>query len=352
MTSSLETRVGIRVPGNAFAGDAPLVAVMRGDYPGSLHRGTLAVVDASGRPDIAIGDIAQPAYLRSAAKPFQVMPAILAGALEGFGITERELAVLCASHSAKPHHAEAVLSILEKLDLDEQALQCGVHAPLHAPTAERRVAAGLAPTPVCNNCSGAHAGMLAACRARGWPIESYGSPDHPLQRETREIIAAFAELPTHDVAIAIDNCHVPAFRIPVRSAAQAFARLVTGRHLPSELRAAARRVVSAMTGHPEMVAGEDRFDSDLMAAAGGSVVSKGGAEAFQAIGLAQQGLGLALKISDGNARAVPPASLRVLDAYGVPGIAGLEKYRTPELRDWRGDVVGRIIPVFSLDNPR
>jgi L-asparaginase II len=351
MTVSTESRSTGHV-GEEFAGDRPLVAIMRGLFVGSLHRGTAAVVGCDGEVRFALGDIDQPVFLRSAAKPFQAMPAVLAGAIERFGLDERELAVMCASHSGEPRHQDAVLSILRKIGLDERALHCGVHPPIHGPTASEQQRHGVEPTTACNNCSGAHAGMLAACRANGWPVESYGSPDHPLQREIFRILLEFADLGDRQVGLAGDNCHVPTFRMPVRAAALAFARLATGAEVRPELAAAAGRISSAMISHPEMVGGDARFDSDLMAAAGGRVVAKGGAEAFQGVG-ARAGAGLAIKVSDGNPRAIPPAVLPILEALELlPVLEALNSYRTPDYRDLEGDVVGRAVPVFAVAVPQ
>lgn len=350
---NLSTELGARidVPENAFAGDQPLVAVERGGYVGSLHRGTMVVADTSGEMVISIGDAQQPVFLRSAAKPFQVMPAVLGGALERYGVTDRELAVLCASHSGEPRHMEAVLSVLTKIGLDETALRCGVHPPQHEETARRRWEAEIEPTPVCNNCSGAHAGMLLACRAMGWPIETYGDPDHPLQRMTRETIGAFAGVSVNAVQMATDNCAVPTFRLPIRQAALVFARLGAAEGVTEQLAGVARRVVRAMTSYPEMVGGEERFDSDLMRVAGGSIVAKGGAEGFEGIGLPARKLGMAMKVSDGNSRAIGPAVMQVLAQLG--GLTGgqideLESYGEPRLYNLQGELVGRLVPVFHL----
>ncbi|MGI8968699.1 MAG: asparaginase [Chloroflexota bacterium] len=351
MSISVQSKAHVSVPNDAFAGDQPLVAVMRGEYVGSLHRGTLALVDSAGVVALAIGDIDQPVFLRSAAKPFQVLPAILAGGIDQFGISERELAVLCASHSAEPRHTDAVLSVLHKLGLDESALHCGVHPPLHEATARSRWRAGLEPTPACNNCSGAHTGMLVACRARGWSIEDYGDPNHPLQLQTRQILAQFAGLEPEQVTLAGDNCHVPTFRLSARAGATAFARLVTGEHLPEGLREPAALVTSAMSTYPEMVAGEDRFDSDVMVAGAGDIVAKGGAEGYQGIGIKSRRLGLGLKISDGNSRATAPAVMPVLSALGVlsgEAEAALESYSHPISHDHQGEIVGQLTPIFSI----
>ncbi|MGH2442643.1 MAG: asparaginase [Chloroflexota bacterium] len=343
--------VRIEVPDGAFAGDEPLVSVQRGDYTGSLHRGTLAVVGVTGEVRLEIGNVDQPVYLRSAAKPFQVMPALLAGAIRQFGIEQSELAVLCASHSAEPRHTEAVLSVLRKIGLDESALHCGIHPPLSEKTAKQRIRAGVEPSPVCNNCSGAHTGMLVACRASGWPVEGYGDAGHPVQIRIRSILAEFAGIATPEVAFATDNCHVPTFRLPVRNAAQAFARLGTGYGVRSELAAAAEQVVAAMTAFPEMVGGEKRFDSDLMRVARVTIVCKGGAEAFQGLAVPGEKLGMALKISDGASRAVAPVVMRVLEAIGALNeeqLRSLESYREPITRDLEGEIVGRLAPVFSI----
>jgi L-asparaginase II len=191
--------------------------------------------------------------------------------------------------------------------------------------------------------------MLLACLAGGWPIDSYGDPDHPLQIQTREVLAAFSGLSPDRVEFGIDNCAVPTFRIPAARAATAFARLATGQRVSSDLRHSAQRVVRAMTRHPEMVAGDERFDTDLMAAAKGEVVCKGGAEGFQGIGIPGAGFGVAVKITDGNARAIPPVAMRLLTVIGaLPQSANdaLQRYSEPELRNHLGEQVGRLVPLF------
>jgi L-asparaginase II len=352
MTTVSQPRVTTSVPHDAFAYDAPLVAVMRGDRVGSLHRGTLAVADADGHIVVALGDPAQEAFLRSSAKPFQLLPAVLTGAVDRFGITDREMAVLAASHSAEQRHQDAVLSVLAKAGLAEDALRCGIHPPLHEATAQARLREGRAPSPVCNNCSGAHAGMLIACKASGWPLDTYGHPDHPLQRLTRRLLAEFAGLEAGRVHFAVDNCAVPTFLLPVGRAATSYARFVSGEGVPGDSAGAAARISAAMRTHPEMVGGEARFDTDVMEATDGAILAKGGAEGFQGIGLPDRGLGLALKISDGNPRAGAPAALEVLRSLGVleeAALVRLERYAHPVVHNHQGELVGRLTTLFHLD---
>jgi L-asparaginase II len=352
MTVSSPLAITIDVPHGDFAGDVPLVAVMRGGYVGSLHRGSFVAVDSSGRVVLSAGDIDQPVFLRSAAKPFQAMPAVLSGAIDRFGLTDEEVAVLCASHHAERRHMEVILGVLRKAGLDESALRCGVHPPIDPESAADLVRRGADPSPVCNNCSGAHTGMLLACVANGWTLDSYGDPAHPLQQLTVKVLAAFADVSPDDIELATDNCVVPTFRLPLRAAALAFSRLVTGVGVDPEYVAAATRLTSAMTAQPRMVSGAAGFDTALMRAGRGEIVCKGGAEAFQGVALRGTGLGIAAKISDGDARALPPAMLAVLDALDAfegDTADDLQAFRRPVVLSAAGEPVGEIEPVFSIE---
>lgn len=350
MATTVGHTVRIDVPEGSFAGDLPLVAVARGDHVGSVHRGIACVADVEGQALTSIGNVEQRVFLRSAAKPFQVMPAVLAGALDRYGISDRELAVLCASHGGEDRHIEAVLSVLQKAGLDEAQLRCGTHPPGNPDSAARLWREGREPSPVCNNCSGAHAGMLLACRANGWPTDGYGDPEHPLQQATRAIVARFSGTGIDDIDLAGDNCAVPTFRLTIRNAACAFARLANPSALDPDLGSAAERVSAAMMKHPAMVGGEQSFDSHVMEAGAGALIAKGGAEAFEGMGLRRRETGIALKISDGGARAIPPASIRLLRRLHIKLDGDMTRWERPELRDLCGHSVGHLAPIFDLED--
>ncbi len=328
-----------------------LVKVIRGDFVESVHRGSIAVADTSGRPVAGCGNIFEHAFMRSAAKPFQVMAAVLLGAVDRFGLTEPELAVLCSSHSGEARHLDAVRSVLGKIGLDESALRCGVHPPMNPVVAANRWRHGLEPTVVCNNCSGSHAGMLAACVAANWSVDDYVHHLHPIQRYIRDILIALSGAEQGEVTEAVDNCAAPTFRLPLVRSATAFARLGAAAELPDDLAQAARTIVRAMTRYPEMVGGEHRFDSDVMAAIHGRVVSKGGAQGFQGVGQLDRGVGLALKISDGADLAAPTATVQALSELGMSDAAEsplVDGYRAPALTNLTGETVGHLLPAFHL----
>ena len=336
-----------------------LVNVTRGPIVESIHRGDLAVVDSAGKLLHQVGDPDRVTYFRSSSKPIQALAGVLSGAVDRFGLTERELAVTCASHSAEDFHVEAVLSVLAKAGLGEQHLQCGWHPPLDRASAARLVEAGRKPTSVHSNCSGKHSGMLAACQAMGWPTSDYINPDHPLQRWNRELVATVCDYPAKDIVIGIDGCGVPVFGLPVRNMAYGFARLADPDTLPSELRTPVRRIVAAMRAYPEMVAGTSRFCSDLMRAAAGKVVAKSGAEAVYCAGFlkgkttatAERGMAAAVKIDDGGSRATAPVMMKVVTGLGIldaAQAAALKRYAHPENRNFRNDLCGEIKVVFEL----
>jgi L-asparaginase II len=193
--------------------------------------------------------------------------------------------------------------------------------------------------------------MVCACVAQGWDLRTYVRSDHPLQRRVRTLLAQAAGVPSEGIQIAIDGCGVPTFALPLTAFARAFARLADATALPAEHQAAAVRVRDAMIAHPEMVAGEGRFDTDLMLATGGRILAKAGAEGCYGAALLDRGWGLALKIEDGNARAVAIAvaeALRQIDALTASEVEALASHARPLVANYRGEIVGEAVPVFEL----
>jgi L-asparaginase II len=345
------------------SGYRPVYQLSRGGHPESLHFGAIAVVNANGELVASYGDVQQATFLRSAAKPFQALPFVLAGGVEHYGLTSAELALMCASHSGTDEHVQVFNAFLQKCGVSEEQLLCGVHPPFHAATAERLQKAGAPFTPARHNCSGKHAGMLAYARLRGWDAQSYVDPAHPLQKEIFAIFGELAGLAPEALGLGIDGCSAPNWAAPLYNTALAYARLIDPAGLPAAQAAACRRISQAMMAHPDMVGGPQRFDTDLMLAAPGRLLSKGGAEGFQAIGVqpgalgaGSPGLGIALKIADGDARnwaghSVALEVLRQLGALSAADLAGLSAYGPRRVvTNWRGLEVGQAEPVFDLEN--
>jgi L-asparaginase II len=350
-----------------------LVEVTRGAIVESRHCGAIVAVKPNGEIAAQLGDVNLITSTRSTIKPIQAIPFITSGAADRFNITERELALVCASHGGESFHTETVAKMLARIGLEESDLRCGAHLPYNEDAARALQMAGKTFTQLHNNCSGKHTGMLATCVHRGWSIADYTAQNHPLQQEIISIFRRLGELP-EDLPIAIDGCSAPTFGVSLESLARAFAKLASftssnSRNpeigsgsrfqdiaFDSDIAQAGRRIVKAMMAFPEMVGGTGRLDTALMQTARGTLICKVGAEASYVIGVLPcekfpQGLGVALKIQDGAPRALATvvietlAQLGVLDDAQQTPLANLHK---PVVNSHRGLHVGDINPIFNL----
>ncbi len=325
-----------------------VVEVLRGAVVESRHRVHAAVVDADGTLRARVGDPDLVTFFRSSAKPLQAVPVVEDGAFDRFGLTEEELAVCCGSHSGTPRHVEVVESILAKVGLDGECFACGPHAPYDPMSARELAESGLEPRRVHNNCSGKHAGMVALARVHGWDPGGYERLDHPVQGRLLAEVARWAGLPHEGLALGTDGCGVVTFGLPLRNMALAFASLGAASRRGER---SAGMVVGAMTAFPELVAGEGRVCTDLMRQAAGRLFAKAGAEGVYAVGVPGAELGIAVKVEDGNARAVPPAVLallREMDLISEDDLGALHAHVFPELTNTRMEPVGQLRPVLTI----
>jgi len=339
----------------------PVLERTRGTRSESLHYGAAALVDSSGRLLAWIGNPQLTTFLRSAAKPFQAIPLIEQGGARTFGLLPRQIAQICASHTGTDMHAEAVSGIQAKIGIEEQHLQCGVHPPIDKETTERLIAAGEEPTPLRHNCSGKHTGMLAFAKMRGLALDNYLAIEHPIQKDILAAFSKMCQISPAEVNLGTDGCSAPNFAIPLYNAALGFARLCDPRDLPERRANACETITSAMMVHPEMVSGFGRFDTRLMQVGRGKLVVKGGAEGYQAVGILPNlteanpmGVGIALKISDGDATekvraAVMIEILRQIGILNESELAELIEFGPVNpILNWRKLTVGESRPVFEL----
>jgi L-asparaginase II len=334
---------------------ARIATVLRSGRPESWHFGAVAAATPEGRLVAYLGDPEGATYLRSAAKPFQALPLLLAGGEARYGLTPADVALICASHSGDPEHTAGAADLLARGGFGVGDLLCGAHLPLGRESAQRMLRSGEEPGPLHNNCSGKHAGLLLACQLLGYPTEDYVSPDHPLQRRILEHTLAICRVPREQVGLGVDGCSVPAFHMPLSAAARGYAALADPRAagLSGDLAAALDRIVRAMTGVPVMVAGRGRFSTRLMEVTGGRVMAKEGAEGF--FSLAVRGpvaLGIAVKIADGGERCRDGVVIDVLRELGSLSQAEFEEladWYSPPILNARGLRVGEIVPDVDLE---
>ncbi len=318
------------------------VVVTRAGHVESRHRVHAAVVRADGTRLAQAHDPELFTWWRSCAKPFQVMPLLEDGSFDRFGWGDEQLALACASHGSEPEHVAVAAGMLAAIGLGEQDLACGPHPPLSSRGAAVLRAAGAQPTRLHSNCSGKHAAMLAHAVANGWPTAGYHEASHPVQELAWHTVADWAGLDTSFVARGVDGCGVTVFALPLHHMALAYARLAEAARQGEPIPA---RIVRAMTTHPQLVGGTDRFDTLLMQAGEGRIIAKVGAEGIHTVGLVDRGIGIAVKVEDGTPRAQYPAVLACLQVLGALSArlpAPLMSIAHRPLTNTRGDIVGAV----------
>ena len=321
----------------------PLIRTTRGGFPECVHVGSIAVVDADGRLVAGVGDAHGLNFTRSALKPLQALGFVQDGGMDRFGFDSQMLALMCASHGGEAMHVTVVQRMLDRIGARESDLRCGCHPPSYYTHTSTSAPPGARFNQLHHNCSGKHAGFLAYCRLHRQPLSNYLGLDSPLQQRVRANVERFAG--ERELPMGIDGCSAPNYAMPLSALAHTFCRLALGE--TPELAALAY----AMTRHPDLVSGTARGDLMLMRHGGGDWVSKVGADGVQALGLRARGIGIAIRIADGNRRALHVATIAVLRQLGLidsPAGTPLAPMDEHAIRNYRGIAVGAVEPMFSL----
>jgi L-asparaginase len=272
------------------------VHLLREGIVESLHQVHALVCDDRGRMLSFAGHCETASFIRSSLKPFQALPTVKSGAFEKFQLTDKDLAIMCSSHQGTVQQARQVFNILWRADIEPTALQCPI------PPGKR--------SPLEHNCSGKHAGMLAACQQNGWPLTQYLRHRSSIQELILKSVGELLQMPGAEFIGVQDDCGAPTYFMQLSQMATLYAHLSSGEDLYLE------RISRAMTHYPELIAGEGSFDTELMKASNGELVSKSGAEGVQCIGRIGEGMGLAIKALDGSKRAKYATAIHLLMQMG------------------------------------
>lgn len=326
-----------------MAGSVPLVRVVRSGLEEALHLGHVAVCDAGGRVVAYAGDPHHTVFARSAMKPLQAAVSLRA---IGGELPDDQVAVMCASHNGESVHVRTVRRLLRAAGLGVSALR----NPPGWPLDPQSMAMAERPRRVLHNCSGKHAGMVAACAGAGWNREAYPEPSHPLQRRVLRAVLRGTDLP--EVHVGVDGCGVPVHGMPLRALAMLYARLARPDRFGT-LAGAVARSTSAMRLQPYLVAGRGRTDTAVMQTSD-EVLVKSGAEGLSCAAVLEPALGVAVKVADGGERASGPALIHALAALGALSeaeVAVLDRFaRRPVIGGGRR--VGDVVADFRLRRPR
>ena len=317
-----------------------LCRVTRGDLTESIHVVFAVAVDETRHVFYATGDPFYLTCIRSSLKPFQAAAAVKAGAVDAAGFSNQELALMCASHMGEDIHVKTARSMLDKLGLSGTDLECGSHFPLDKITQRKMIKDGKNAEPFHNNCSGKHVGMLALAKHLGQGIKGYIQKEHPVQKEIFNLVNELTG--AENIPTETDGCSAPTPFISLETIARLFQKLAAGE--TPEL----SRVFDAMCSHPHLVGGTNHFDSLFIEALAGRGITKVGGESVRGVALKKPNggsIGIALKILDGNFRALPLATMKLLEHLELLTDAELQKlykFRTKILKNHNQLKIGRI----------
>jgi len=279
-----------------------LVDVMRGDHLESQHAGAVYVVDDRGTELLSIGDVNALLFPRSAIKIMQALPLVESGAAKKYDLNNRQLALVCSSHNGEPAHTQTAESILRAATLSASLLECGAHMPYHKASEYQLVRSNQAPCALHNNCSGKHSGMLAFAAHQGFELFNYIDLQHPVQQTIADVISDLTEFDIQSAPCAKDGCSVPTWAAPLKSWAQALAKISRGKGLGESRKNAFASLQQAVMAEPFYVAGTDRYCTNSMAKLSTPLFIKTGAEGVFCATLPEHGIGITLKCSDGSTR--------------------------------------------------
>ncbi|MEC7736348.1 MAG: asparaginase, partial [Candidatus Neomarinimicrobiota bacterium] len=308
-----------------------LCRVTRGELTESIHVAFAVAVDETRQPFYSTGDPQYLTCIRSSLKPFQAAASVKAGAVDAAEFNDEELALMCASHKGEKMHVKTAQSMLTKLGLTVDDYECGSHFPSDTLTRHRMIKEDKEAQPLHNNCSGKHAGMLALAKHLGQGTANYIKKDHPVQRTILEYVQDITGLET--IPTEIDGCSAPTPFMTLETIAGMFQTLAAGNE--PEL----KRVFKAMCSCPDLVGGSNHFDTNFIKALTGRGVTKVGGESVRGIALKTQDkgpVGIAIKILDGNFRALPVATMKLLEHLELlteEELQNLDKFRTKILKN-------------------
>ena len=321
-----------------------LAITTRGSIEDMYTFGSVVVVGENNKIIYEKGDSSEISFPRSSAKLMQALTPLALGAKEEFNLTEKEIAVICASHSGEDFHIETIRNILKKAGLDESYLKCGPHYPFKEDVAEKMKKEGIKPKDIHNNCSGKHTGMLLACKIMGWDMEDYYKIDHPVQRKITENIERVCECKIPLEHISVDGCGVPVHAMTMREFAHGMQKMSDFENLEG-FEEASKDIYNAITKHSKYTSGSDRIDHYLISRYPGKIIVKSGANGYFGGYLPDKKYGFCIKTYDGISSVRNLILIELMKKFEVipqEDYDYFENLFTSKIKNHREEVVGEV----------
>lgn len=320
------------------------VEVLRGSVVESQHQVLAVVVDERAVPAMFWGNVDYLTYPRSAIKLLQALPLIESGAAEAFGFEARHICLACSSHRGEKNHILGVAEMMKKAGIREEQFVCGGHYPANEAMAHEMIRKSIQPTPIINNCSGKHAGIIATCLHLKENPEGYEKYAHPAQVRLRKVLSEVTRFDHNKAHYGIDGCGILTYAMPLQNMAIGMMSLINPKE-NDRRRAAAKKIIDSVRHEAFYLSGSDDFTSDFIQKTHGRAIIKNGAEGVFCGVLPEKGWAFAVKAEDGNGRASQAATAFLLHKLGVlseENLTSLKKYLEPKIKNWKGTEVGSI----------
>ena len=316
----------------------------------NIHPGHICGMDVTGKVKYAIGDTAHLTFLRSAFKPIQAIPAIVHGIQEHFKLTNRETALIAASHRGEAFHLEELEKLMNKIGVTEDELLCHPAYPLNPGAKDAMLQSNLPKRRLCHNCSGKHLGMIALAKMLGASTEGYYEPEHPVQQEILQALSAVSGCGTEEISTGVDGCGVPVYALPLQVIANVYLKFARPELIADQtIREAVVKITGLMNENPDIISGTDAICTNLLM--DDNIVAKGGAQGVYCFGLKEEKLGFALKVMDGTEEQWPLIVATILEQIGYKNKQTIQRLYEISHRDIYNDndkLVGEKKAVFDL----
>ncbi len=324
--------------------------ITRGKKIESLHHAKCLVVGNNKEILLSTNNDNDIIFPRSAIKLFQAIPFVASGAATIYNLNSKQIALSCSSHSAEPSHVNQLSKWLKKLKLKNNSLQCGIHNPLNSNSSNILLLSGKKPNQLHNNCSGKHLGMISGSLANKYEIKNYLEFDHPYQQIIRKTLEQFTESQIVKKNYGIDGCSAPQYAFKINNLSTALLNLVKSYDKQFIYNQEINTLLNSILKNPFMIAGKNRFDTDLIKISNSKIFCKGGAEGVFLFAHLRKKIVGVIKISDGNERAIPSIVCLLLDKLKITSPSEnlqLENWKNIKIRNHAKNITGEIYSIIK-----
>ena len=317
----------------------------RGVKVESSHQVKVLVTNANGKTLLSTENDNEFFFPRSSIKIFQAIPFAMSSAIKDYRLSNKHIALACASHKGEKFHIRELKKWISKINLKTKNLQCGIHGPLDKKAFEKIIYSRREFNELHNNCAGKHLAMLTSCLANSQNIKNYLDYNHTHQKNIRKIFNKFTETKLSKKNFSLDGCSAPQYSFKIKYISKALNNLIRSYKNNYHYTEQVRILVNSILENPEFIGGTSSFDTKVMKTSKGKIFCKSGAEGVFLFFDIQKEISGVIKITDGNERAIPITILNIFKKLKIMNndeLKNLEKKEKFDLQNHAGKKIGRI----------